>query len=239
MINSDLRCSRVQGHRAGFTLIEILIVLAIIGILAAMLFPVFARARDKARMTSCASNLRQIGVALQMYKEDHDGIYPGLLTPGNWDNCRWTDRVYPYVKSQQVFHCPSFSNAQYVPGCAHPGLYTQLNNNGSYDIVSPHIALDIPPSGSSSTETVGPMTVHEAQYLYPSSTILLLDGQDYPYAAVNPGVAPITSIEDLFRRGVANRHNDGNNVCFADGHVKWLSLQRLTQRSLWTLDNSS
>lgn len=224
--------------RYGFTLIELLVVIAIIGILAALLFPVFARARERARMTSCAGNLRQIDSALKLYQQDYDGFYPGLKTTGNADNCTWVDRVYPYTKSEQVFSCPSFAKDRYVPGCAHSGLMNQLNNNGSYDMNTPHITLRII-SILDTTTSISPLPVHETQYRFPSSTIFLLDGQDYPYAAVNPGVEPITSIEDLFVRGVANRHNDGNNVCFADGHVKWLSLQMLTRRSLWTLDNSS
>ena len=90
--------------RAGFTLIELLVVIAIIAILAAILFPVFAKAREKARQISCASNERQIGLGFLQYTQDNDENYPtgsaGSLGEG------WGGRVYPYVKSTGVFKCP-------------------------------------------------------------------------------------------------------------------------------------
>lgn len=99
------RCSR----HTGFTLIELLVVIAIIAILAAILFPVFARAREQARKTSCLSNLKQIGTAIVMYAQDYDenlvpvatGICPGPTSFG------WADLAYPYVKNEKVFDCPS------------------------------------------------------------------------------------------------------------------------------------
>ena len=123
-------------HR-GFTLIELLVVIAIIAILAAILFPVFARARENARRTSCMSNLKQIGLGIMQYNQDYDERYPMWVEMGNSCNatddagkpCRkfsvipgndaggvawgngykktWMDFVYPYIKSTQVFVCPS------------------------------------------------------------------------------------------------------------------------------------
>ncbi|MCW3059451.1 MAG: prepilin-type N-terminal cleavage/methylation domain [Capsulimonas sp.] len=90
--------------RRGFTLIELLVVIAIIAILAAILFPVFAKAREKARQISCASNLRQIGIGILQYVQDYDETYPtgsrGTLGQG------WAGTVYPYLKSTAVFKCP-------------------------------------------------------------------------------------------------------------------------------------
>jgi prepilin-type N-terminal cleavage/methylation domain-containing protein len=96
----------------GFTLIELLVVIAIIAILAAILFPVFARARESARRTSCLSNMKQIGLSLGMYLQDYDMVFP----PGGlkiWEVTKKTDRnllsiqLQPYAKNQQIFHCLS------------------------------------------------------------------------------------------------------------------------------------
>jgi prepilin-type N-terminal cleavage/methylation domain-containing protein/prepilin-type processing-associated H-X9-DG protein len=111
-------------RRHGFTLIELLVVIAIIAILAAILFPVFARAREKARQTTCLSNLKQIALASQMYSQDYDGNFPSSLiggaVPGSYDQANINimvagERYYggyptllnPYIKNTQVFWCPS------------------------------------------------------------------------------------------------------------------------------------
>ncbi len=91
-------------RRRGFTLIELLVVIAIIAILAAILFPVFAKAREKARQSSCSSNLKQIGLASLQYAQDYDETYPAYNLPitGSWRNM-----VTPYAKNTQIFECPS------------------------------------------------------------------------------------------------------------------------------------
>jgi prepilin-type N-terminal cleavage/methylation domain-containing protein len=104
-----------RGHsRKGFTLIELLVVIAIIAILAAILFPVFARAREQARKTTCLSNMKQIGLSLGMYLQDYDELFP----PGGlkvWEATKKTDRnlleiqLQPYAKNEQIFRCPSDS----------------------------------------------------------------------------------------------------------------------------------
>src|SRR6478672_12139117 len=93
-----------------FTLIELLVVIAIIAILAAILFPVFAQAREAARKASCVSNLKQIGSSVMMYTQDYDeNTTPSFLyyTNGNADLVWWPDLVRPYVKNEQVYLCPS------------------------------------------------------------------------------------------------------------------------------------
>jgi prepilin-type N-terminal cleavage/methylation domain-containing protein len=104
--------TRRRPARAGFTLIELLVVIAIIAILAAILFPVFARAREQARKSVCLSNMKQIGLALGMYMQDYDQVFP----PGglkSWEVTKKTDRnllalqLQPYTKNTQLFHCPS------------------------------------------------------------------------------------------------------------------------------------
>jgi prepilin-type N-terminal cleavage/methylation domain-containing protein len=91
----------VRAHK-GFTLIELLVVIAIIAILAAILFPVFAKAREKARQTSCQSNLRQIGLGFVQYTNDYDEKYPV--------DVNWGATIYPYVKSTGVYHCADDTN---------------------------------------------------------------------------------------------------------------------------------
>jgi len=103
-------------RKLGFTLIELLVVIAIIAILAAILFPVFARTQAKARQTECLSNLKQIGVAFQMYASDYDESLPNVVSGTyGWKNTQMTQgriadlvtRLYPYIKSDQIWRCTS------------------------------------------------------------------------------------------------------------------------------------
>src|SRR5947199_8397300 len=96
----------------GFTLIELLVVIAIIAILAALLFPVFAQAREKARQTSCLSNLRQIGTGMTMYAEDNDGVFSPVVARSsrqdrNYYLMSWMRLIEPYTKNRGVYVCPS------------------------------------------------------------------------------------------------------------------------------------
>jgi prepilin-type N-terminal cleavage/methylation domain-containing protein len=138
-----MKAGNSKSPRSGFTLIELLVVIAIIAILAAILFPVFARARENAKQTACLSNLKQIGTAISMYTQDYDDTYPIYVnrtsgatldrpTPGvapatpaqlfvtnaadsgGWNDDywkTWMDSVFPYVKSLDVFRCPSHPKA--------------------------------------------------------------------------------------------------------------------------------
>jgi len=96
--------------RNGFTLIELLVVIAIIAILAAILFPVFARAREKARQSSCLSNTKQLGLALLSYVQDYDERFPGRAVDPGVYNLPWYNVIAPYMKNAQILLCPSRPN---------------------------------------------------------------------------------------------------------------------------------
>src|SRR5665213_2657628 len=111
-LEAVLMNSSVTKKAQGFTLIELLVVIAIIAILSAILFPVFAKVREKARQTSCLSNMKQLGLAFVQYSEDNDEKYICRYpAPGNFGDS-WCSQIYPYVKSIAVFKCPddAFSN---------------------------------------------------------------------------------------------------------------------------------
>jgi len=157
---TDMNTTRRPTCGRGFTLIELLVVIAIIAILAAILFPVFARAREKARSTRCLSNLKQLGNALRMYMDDYDGLYPWgvdiadkslpeiwdrqpVSNPGLWRS--WIafmplmhDLVDPYVKNHEVWHCASdkgfdvLEDAGGLPLPAHPSSYAALGSSYMY-----------------------------------------------------------------------------------------------------------
>ncbi|MEO6907312.1 MAG: DUF1559 domain-containing protein, partial [Abditibacteriaceae bacterium] len=118
----------VTNRRKGFTLIELLVVIAIISILAAILFPVFARARENARRTACMSNLKQIGLGIQMYVQDYDERFPLVAVNGpvsiNTSTgastypaiIGWSDALQPYIKNIQIYQCPSDSTYGTING---------------------------------------------------------------------------------------------------------------------------
>lgn len=216
-----------NGSRRGFTLIELLVVIAIIAILAAILFPVFARAREAARTSSCLSNTKQIGSATMMYSQDYDEIFPWMWQGGasavhvpegetaSSNYYTWAEFIYPYVKNKGVFQCPSFKRTQaQMPYTTFPFSY---NYNG---------ASGVGLSGAA-------MAAVEA----PATTVLVYDGQGtmdcWWYAndqaslvsgisVANPASASPVAWSQA-QLDTVRRHNNGANVAFADGHSKWVN----------------
>ena len=230
----------LQSHRLvtrflkGFTLVEILIVIAILGVLAGLLFPVFARARESGRRASCASNLKQIGVAISLYASDNNQTYPSIEGPRAF--CTWLNYIDPYVKNSQIFQCPSNrdENAEFRAGCPKSEEDTgpRILYNGSYDR-----NMLIPGSH-----------FHSHNFRHPATTILVLDGDGM---SVSPGAyekftgdpsGPVLDREWIVLRSVKLRHTvggrEGDNVLWADGHVKWLSLEAMFDRHLWRAEES-
>jgi len=196
--------------RRGFTLIELLVVIAIIAILAAILFPVFARAREKAKQASCQSNVKQLGLAFMMYAQDYDDYLPACGVH-NADGTRalWTRLVDPYIKNNQIVNCPTKPQG----GAAWSGFtgvlwYPTIGAN------NPH--LNVCNLGTA------PGT-NQSDIKLPAGTLILCDSDGWPqtycpicYSALYPiGQPPL------------DRHNEGCNVGFADGHVKWLKRTKL------------
>jgi prepilin-type N-terminal cleavage/methylation domain-containing protein/prepilin-type processing-associated H-X9-DG protein len=183
---------RTDAHQAGFTLIELLVVISIIAVLAAILFPVFARAREKGRQAACTSNLKQLGIALQMYSDDCDGYYPrGQFWPFTGVHL-WSDVIAPYVKNTAVFKCPSQGSDAY--GYGYNIAYWGAGD--AYD-------------GMHGINDTWP--VHESLVPSPAETIWVVDFGTYW------GCGKDYSIEEPTKR-----HNDGANTLFVDGHAKWL-----------------
>ncbi|HAH87673.1 MAG TPA: hypothetical protein DCL60_09935 [Armatimonadetes bacterium] len=191
----------------GFTLIELLVVIAIIAILASVLFPVFAKAREKARQGTCASNLKQIGTATQMYVQDYDEYFPASYPGGTLGTGRyWFDLIRPYTgvpfnstnprhPLSSIYYCPSHMNrsAEYTSYIYVTGNSGEPRDSIRYPLIQ-----------------------------RPSETGVITEGWSCVSARayVIPDVATGTNAQKTLRL----RHNDGANVLYYDGHVKFLSI---------------
>ena len=202
--------------KKGFTLIELLVVIAIIAILAAILFPVFARAREKARQASCSSNLKQLALGMLMYVQDYDEVFPFEVycnVPG-FPNMCW-DRymayfggngfIMPYVKNTQLWSCPS------QPG----NLGFGLDPAYGYNKFLSRVKL--------------------GRLQYPAQIVLFADSYGirwFPYSVSGGccfgGQAWHHRIGHCVEaEGTDGPHNGGANIAFADGHVKWMSIRSI------------
>ncbi len=200
----------------GFTLIEILVVIAIIAILAAILFPAFARARENARKASCQSNLKQIGLGFTQYLQDYDERYPPM-----YGSSVWSKNLLPYIKSTQVFGCPSNDvSDQFMPGS---------NNEipASYGINPRIVRGDF--MFSPGTDYPYRMAAMNS----PSQKILVGDT-----GSGDVGVGWYDWYHNNKWAEVANNgfkgHLGTGNFLFADGHVKAMKLENtITPFNMW------
>jgi len=215
-------------RRRGFTLIELLVVIAIIAILAAILFPVFARARENARKANCQSNLKQLGTATRMYTQDYDETLPiALMDPGSggtpgrvWGNRRYQiELIDPYVKNEKVWLCPSDPSPWYSGGggAVQPYLKVSYGFNLQLGSTTP----------GTSVAVCGAAGRNENVVAKPADTPMWCDSQSAASGAVSPCAVWTGDAEgfgnDVYWAG-DERHFDGVNICFHDGHVKWVKV---------------
>ena len=223
-----IRRSAIASRR-GFTLIELLVVIAIIAILAAILFPVFAQAREAARKSMCQSNLKQLGNAFMLYVQDYDETYPPVdYDDGAGQRWTWFQFVDPYIKSGQsgggtknqrksVFLCPD------IDAPIADGAWSAANGSpGSRAILGYGPNVNVLPRGRGVTLPAIIPVVKLAQLGSPASIVLLapnagtipdVDGRDDRYSGA--------SVHEQGYMLVRSRHGGGANFALTDGHVKW------------------
>ena len=231
MVTIGMPASVQSYMRKAFTLIELLVVIAIIAVLAAILFPVFARAKGKARQVQCVSNLKQIGIAIGLYMSDSDDLFPAALDPSDkyvptiWaGQPQWqaqiasmplmSDALQPYIKSKEIFHCPSdigtetLDNQFPTPFKSSPSMFATY---GSSYFLRTEIVF------RSFTQT---------SFDKPANVNLMMDGAGHWHGggrAVEPG-DDISTLSNLL-------HDYRYNVLYGDFHVKNISRGDLDQ--LW------
>ena len=229
----------IKSYRSGFTLIELLVVIAIIAILAAILFPVLARAKTRSQQASCQSNQRQIHTAVMMYVESHDGILPANYHT-TWDgdigiHTFLTD-INPYLKNWQVVSCPSRPTVRCPRWDGRSG-YVMLCEVFNY---IPGAAEVMPTPYNIIKYTTRTVLLMDAAVL---PTGYWGDWQEYPWGTCDfrgypAWVARMLNGKDrqyLWYKDLMCRHNGGANCMFADGHVRWYKSGSF-QSSMFTKD---
>jgi len=235
MIHNFHRNLQKVKHNSAFTLIELLVVIAIIAILAAILFPVFGRARENARRSSCQRNMKQLGLGIMQYVQDYDDFFIRTNVESGVPTSGWAWRVYPYVKSVQIFTCPSDTTT--ITGTNVPISYLYSQNI----------------SGMTNTpnNTDKGTAWHMAEFTDTTRTILLWEGFGVSGNPETVGETSSCSYSGWHERcgglgtnkgpasgkvmGAATtgnwistkwiegaRHLEGANFLAVDGHVKWL-----------------
>jgi prepilin-type N-terminal cleavage/methylation domain-containing protein/prepilin-type processing-associated H-X9-DG protein len=241
--------------RKAFTLIELLVVIAIISILAAILFPVFARARENARKASCMSNLKQIGLAVAMYVQDYDETYPIANMYTSPQATDWYNVLDPYAKSKQVFICPDVGRAGLngITGaatntygwnmCGTSPISYKGNGFGYY-----YNEACTPTGANTLTPWAYPVTLSTVQEA--STTILITDPPSNGYASGSlyalGGFDGMQYIPVLHggqswsaSAATVTDFSGGGNYLFADGHVKFLQANVANCSSMWNIDKTA
>jgi prepilin-type N-terminal cleavage/methylation domain-containing protein/prepilin-type processing-associated H-X9-DG protein len=217
---------RKRSRRVGFTLIELLVVIAIIAILAAILFPVFAKARDRARQSLCQSNLKQMGLAVLQYCDDNDERMPYQLYDdqyydvaftGGAKTPSWLMALWPYLKNKNgVTGCPTNDKRRY-------GGETMYNT--SYFFIRYCTSRTL------------------AEFKSASGVVMMWERDEFaPFIGTypNPNVRPPKTSPISWDLGpqpwkFSCVHSGGSDYLFADSHVKWLRPEQQTEQMFWEL----
>jgi len=212
----------------GFTLIELLVVIAIIAILAAILFPVFAQAREKARQTTCLSNMKQLGLSVMMYTDDFEETYP-CGSSDFWNGVRawggYVDALAPYVKNKKMFVCPSDGTKDCI---THKTTFGSNFLTADTTLVDKDLNAYLSYAYNYALETTATGALS-----YPADTAMVIEHTQRPYFYSNKDQS-ITDVNTYYLihaaadtdagKRVLNgaRHNEGMNMNYADGHAKFV-----------------
>jgi prepilin-type N-terminal cleavage/methylation domain-containing protein/prepilin-type processing-associated H-X9-DG protein len=223
---------KTEKLKQAFALIELLTVIAIIALLAAILFPVFSRARENARRSSCQSNLKQIGLAIMQYTQDYDETYmSGMANPGANSGRGWAGQLLPYIKTTQLYTCPSDTTR--VTTAGRVALSYVYNYNMARKYATANLGdTQTQASLSAPARTVIMTEIKDAGLLIvdgetSSPTSTLAASYDFDFHTVTgqiPGASDSTNCAPHATRRCrwgAPRHLEGANYLAADGHVKW------------------
>ncbi|MBW3624503.1 MAG: DUF1559 domain-containing protein [Armatimonadetes bacterium] len=226
----------LSGPRGGFTLIELLVVIAIIAILAAVLFPVFAAAREKARQSACLNNVKQIGTAVHLYVEDWDETYPltreadgdPLENPGGEEYVETFELLGKYLRTDNVWRCPSDDSPMYVE---------EEDEEGEEELRVSYAINDWFEFGPSLSDVKNP-----AETIYMGERAAEDEGGEFENArwwtwggyTGQTQNRPLTPklLEDAAKEISLDRHRGGCNYAYADGHARWRKFAQT-----WTPDN--
>jgi len=234
-------------RRRGFTLIELLVVIAIIAILAAILFPVFAQAREKARQTACTSNAKQIAMGVAMYIQDYDetlgfaynywgvGTYPAGSVNYNTTNGLVPPSIYllPYTKNFGVFTCPSNSVKTPTSGTI---TYGNMISSYGWNWQITYVQIGYPPFAGRTGPLYQGATLSMLER--PADTVLM--GDSNPARLQGSYIYPHSNAWSRTQAPpwVAKpwRHNGGDLYIYVDGHTKWQHGEKI-RAAIWTFDN--